>query len=912
MRDPHLPPSGLLDRADERDVLDRLVAGVRAGESRVLVLRGEAGVGKTALLGHLSAAAEGCRIARAAGVESEMELAFAGLHALCAPMLGRLKHLPDPQRDALSTAFGLSAGPPPDRFMVGLAVLSLLADAAEEQPLICIVDDAQWLDRVSAQTLAFVARRLLAERVGLVFALRESGGEHALDGLPELVIEGLAADEARQLLDATIPGPLDERVQARILGEAGGNPLALLELPRGLKPVAVAGGFGLPADMPLTSRLEQGFMRRLEPLPAETRRLLLLAAAEPVGDVPLLWRAAETLGIAPDAAGPARAAGLFEIEARVRFRHPLVRSAVYRAAAAPERREVHRALAGAIDAQLDPDRRAWHRARAAEGPDEAVARELQLSAGRAQARGGLAAAAAFLEQAATLTPDPGLRGMRALAAAEAMLHAGAFEEALGLLTTAGEAPLDELSRARVNLLRAQIAFASSHGSEALSLLLAAARRLEPLDDALARATYLEALSAAVLTDRAGGPRVARAARQLSPAPSRSRMDLLLDGMTALFTDGYAAAAPIRQRVVRAFRSEDLTVAEGLRWLWIASVEAAEVWDDEGWSVLSALHVDMARAAGALSVLPLTLHSQSVAHVFAGELDAAVSLVAELDAVCRATGTTLAPYAALVLAAWRGREQEFVDILEAELAEVVARGEASGVSIAQWARAVLANGLGRYDEAVLAARQAAEHPHDPAPANWGLSELVEAAARSGQPELAADAFARLEPITRAGGTDWALGFQARAHALLSDGDAAELLYREAIERLGRTRLRGEHARARLLYGEWLRRTGRRVDARRQLRAAYELLAGIGAEAFAERARRELLATGETVRRLTNETRDALTPQEAQIARLAAEGETNTEIGAQLFISPRTVEYHLRKVFTKLGVSSRKELRGAFAG
>jgi DNA-binding CsgD family transcriptional regulator len=914
MLDAHRSSSAFLDRDSERDMLERLVAGVRVGQSRVLVLRGEAGVGKTALLGHLSAAAEGCRIARAAGVESEMELAFAGLHALCAPMLDRLGHLPGPQREALSTAFGLSAGPPPDRFLVGLAVLSLLADVAEDRPLICIVDDAQWLDRVSAQTLAFVARRLLAERVGLVFALRESGDEHVLDGLPELVIEGLAAEDARLLLDATIPGPLDERVQARILDEAGGNPLALLELPRALKPTAVAGGFGLSGEMPLPSRIEQGFVRRLEPLSVDTRRLLLLAAAEPVGDVRLLWRAAERLGIGPEAARAALAADLVEIGVRVRFRHPLVCSAAYRSASAAERREIHRALADATDTRLDPDRRAWHRARAADGPDEAVAGELERSAGRAQARGGLAAAAAFLEQATALTPDPARRGMRALAAAEAMMRAGAFDAALVLLTTAEETPLDALPRARIDLLRAQIAFASSHGSEAAPLLLAAARQLEPLDDALARDTYLEAFTAAILAGRAE-PRVAevaRAARRLPPAPGRSRgSDLLLDSAIALFTDGYAAATAIRQRAVRAFRGDDLTVEEGLRWLWFASSEAAELWDDDSWSVLSARHVDMARAVGALSVLPLTLNSRAVADVLAGELDAAASAVEELNAVQQATGTVIAPYAALVLAAWRGRQHEVGDLIEAALGDVVARGEGVGVLIAQWARAVLANGLGRYDDAVLAAREAAEHPHDPAPAHWGLSELVEAAIRSGRPELAADAFARLEAITRAAGTDWALGIQARAHALLSDGDAAEYLYSEAIERLGRTRLRGELARARLVYGEWLRRTGRRVDAREQLRAAYELLAGIGADAFAERARRELHATGETVRRRTNETRQALTPQEAEIARLAAEGHTNPEIGTRLFISARTVEYHLRKVFTKLDVSSRKELRRALA-
>jgi DNA-binding CsgD family transcriptional regulator len=463
------------------------------------------------------------------------------------------------------------------------------------------------------------------------------------------------------------------------------------------------------------------------------------------------------------------------------------------------------------------------------------------------------------------------------------------------------------------LLRAQITFASRHGSEAAPLLLAAARRLQPLDDGLARETYLEAFSAAILAGRAGGPgtaEVARAARRLPPAPRQSRSDLLLDSLTALFTDGYAAATPIRQRAVRAFRSHDLTVEEGLRWLWRASSDAAELWDDESWFVLSARHVDIARAAGALSVLPLTLHSRAVAHVLAGELDAAASLVAELDAVQQATGTTLAPYAALALAAWRGRDQEVGDLIEAALDEVVARGESIGVLITQWARAVLANGLGRHDEAVLAAREAAEHPHDAGPANWGLSELVEAAAKSGQPELATDAFARLEVITRAGATDWALGVQARAHALLSDGEAAERLYREAIERLERTRVRGELARTRLLYGEWLRlQEGRGADARAQLRIAFELLTRIGAEAFAERARRELLATGETVRRPANGLRDALTPQETHIARLAADGRTNPEIGAQLFISPRTVEYHLRKVFGKLNVSSRRELAEA---
>src|SRR4051794_39906779 len=465
MLDAHPPSPGLLNRAGERDALERLVAGVRAGQSRVLVLRGEAGVGKTALLRHLSAAASGFRVARAAGVESEMELAYAGLQALCAPMLGRLEQLPDPQRDALSTAFGLSAGPRPDRFLVGLAVLSLLADAAEEQPLLIMVDDAQWLDRVSAQTLAFVARRLLAERLGLVFALRESGDEHLLEGLPELVIEGLAADEARLLLDTTIAGPLDERVKARILGEARGNPLALIELPRGWAPAALAGGFGLPDARPLASRIEHTYLQRVETLPRDAQLLLLAAAAEPLGDLSLLWRAAEQLGIGSDAVRPAEAAGLLELRAQVRFPHPLVRSAVYRAADPSDRRDVHMALADSTDPAVDPDRRAWHRAHATASPDEAVAAELVRSADRAQGRGGLAAAAAFLQQAAELTPDPADRVERSLAAAQVKLDVADFASATELLAAAELGPVDELQRARLEPVGAGGGFARRGGRD---------------------------------------------------------------------------------------------------------------------------------------------------------------------------------------------------------------------------------------------------------------------------------------------------------------------------------------------------------------------------------------------------------------------------------------------------------------
>jgi DNA-binding CsgD family transcriptional regulator len=904
--DNHVSRERLLDRDRERGVLDRLVAETRAGQGRVLVLRGEAGIGKTALLGYLSTAAEGCRIARIAGVESEMELAFAGLHALCAPLLGRLEHLPVPQRDALNTAFGMSGGSPPDRFLVGLALLSLLADAAEEQPLICIVDDAQWLDRVTVQTLAFVARRLLAEQVALVFALRESGDDHELEGLPEVVIEGLATADASRLLDATVPGPLDVRVRDWILGEAGGNPLALLELPREQSAVAIPGGFGLSLEIPLTSRIEQGFVRQLEPFPAVTRQLLLLAAAEPVGDVTLLWRAAERLGIGPEVAAPAEAAGLVEIGARVRFRHPLLRSAAYRAASAPERREVHRALAEATDERLDPDRRAWHRARAADRPDEAVAGELERSAGRAQARGGLSAAAAFLQRAAELTPDPGTRVERSLAAAQVRLDVADAASASDLLAAAGLGPVDELQRARLQRLGAQIAFAGQRGGEAPLLLLEAARRLDPLDAAMARETYLEAIAAAMFAGRLGaGPNereVAEAARASNRVPDQGAAGRLLDALVTRFTEGYAASVAPLSRALRAFGEPD-GGGQDRRWLWLACRLAQDLWDDELWHMLAARGVRLARETGALHLLPNALNYLAAFNVHSGAFGTAAALTDEVDSITQATGIPPLRYAAAMLAAARGDEAPA--LLERSRQDAAERGEGSAISLWWWLTALRHNGHGQYDEALAAARQACER-EDVMAYGWALAELVEAAVRGGRPGEAAAALDRLSERTRASGTPWALGIQARCRALLSDDES---LYQESAGRLARSRAAVELARSRLLYGEWLRRENRRIDAREQLRAAHEMFGRMGAAAFADRARRELSATGETVRKRTVETVDELTAQEAQVARLAAQGRTNPEIGALLFISPRTVEYHLHKVFPKLGISSRRELRKA---
>jgi len=891
------------------------VASVRAGSSRALVLRGDAGVGKSALVEYLVAHASGCVIGRAVGVESEMELAYAGLQQLCAPFLDRLERLPGPQRDALGTAFGLREGEAPDRFLVGLAALSLLSDAAEEGPVVCVVDDAQWLDAASEQALAFVARRLGAESVGMVFAVREPFGERYLGGLPELAVGGLDDHDARELLGTVLAGPLDERVRDRIVAETHGNPLALLELPRGRTLAELAGGFGLPDIPALSGRIEQSFRGRLAALPPPTRLLLLIAAAEPVGDPVLVWRAAAEIGIGPDAAAPAAAAGLVDFGAQVRFGHPLVRSAVKGAAAPEERQRVHRALADITDVDMDPDRRAWHLAHATAGLDEDVAAELERSADRARARGGLAAGAAFHERAVELTPEPKRRAQRALLAAKSKHQAGADDAALRLLALAKAGPLDELEQARAQLLHAQVTFATTRGRDAPPLLLAAAMRLEPLDPTLARETYLDAFAAAFSADRLvrGGDarEVAAAVLAADWDPSTRACDLLLDGLAMLTREGYAAAAPALKVALRAFRSERVSEEGELRWLWLANRIARALADDEAWDELTARHLELARRAGAFSALPVALTDRVLVELFSGRIGVAMSLAAESDAVVEATGSHPTLRTSLVLANWRGRDAEARALIEASQQDVLRRGEGLWLAANDWGSAIRYNGLGRYQEALGAAERAAEAARGLGPSMWLLAELIEAAARSGLVERATRPLAQLAEIAHAAGTDWALGTHARAAAILAEGEAAERLYREAIERLSRIKTRATLARAHLLYGEWLRREHRRADGREQLRIAHTMLGDMGMEAFADRARHELLATGETVRKRTVETLDELTPQEAQVARLAARGQTNPEIGAQLFLSPRTVEWHLSKVFGKLGIGSRKELSAALS-
>jgi DNA-binding CsgD family transcriptional regulator/tetratricopeptide (TPR) repeat protein len=925
----------LIGRANELEVLFQLVD--RASEQgEALVVHGEPGVGKTSLLRAASrhASERGALVLRTAGVQSEVDLAFSGLHQLLAPVLGSLSRsplgqhtapsdqrsgapsvdvidrLPAPKQQALRAVFGLGPGPVTDRFMVGLAVLGLLSEIAEERPLLCLVDDAQWLDGASAHVLTFVARRLLAEPIAILIGVRQPGDE--VRGLPKLEIRGLREGDARALLGSVIPYLLDERVRERIVAETRGNPLALLELPRGLSPTQLAGGFGLVGEQVLPGRIEESFLRQLDALPKDVRSLLQLAAAEPVGDPMLVWDAADRLGIGVSAAAAAEAQGLLAIGERVMFRHPLVRSAVYRSAAPKERRAVHLALAEVTDPQLDPDRRAWHLAAAAAGPDEEVASELERSAGRAQARGGLSAAAGFLQRSVELSREPARRTDRALAAAQANLHAGAFDAALGMLAMAETGSLDEFQRARIDLLRGETMFASGLGSDAPSLLLKAAKRLESLDLKLARETYLSAWGAAAFAEREGAgdlPEVSRAARALPPRTEPPRPpELLLDGLALLITDGRAAAAPRLRQAASCF-SGRVSIEEGPRWGWLATAASFVMWDNDGARAVCARQIQLVRDTGALEGLPLYLVALGLATAWSGDFEGAASVIAELDEVTAATGAQIPPFAELLLLALRGREGEASALIASTLERAAHVAQGPAATEAHWAAAVLHNGLGRYEEALTAAQQASSDPLDLYPSMWALPELVEAAVRCGQDELARHALERLAATTQPSGTDFSLGLEARSRALLTADEAAEGLYRESIERLGCTRLRPELARAHLLYGEWLRRESRRVDARAQLRKAHDVFVAIGMEAFAGRARVELLATGEKVRKRRAETRDELTAQERQIALLAGDGLSNPEIGTRLFLSPRTIEWHLRKVFPKLGISSRRGLAEA---
>jgi DNA-binding CsgD family transcriptional regulator len=933
--EPRTPRLTLVGRRRECEAIDRVIASLSGGQSRALLLRAEAGAGKTALLQYAADRASAFRPLRATGIESEMELAYAGLHQLCAPLLDRLGSLPVPQQEALGVAFGLRSGHAPERFLVGLAVLGLLADAASEHPVVCLIDDAQWLDRASAQVLAFVARRVVAESVGILFAVREPVAD-LWAGVEDLIVGGLEPADARQLLESVVPTPVDPDVRNRIVAETRGNPLALIELSRGL--VAAAGGYGTVGSGNLTGRIEDRFVERVRALPPAAQSTLLVAAVEPVGDCALILRAAEALGFDVAAMTPAIEDDLVELGAQVRFRHPLVRSAVVRANPRSARQEAHRALAAATDAAVDPDRRAWHLAEAATGLDEEVAAELVRSARRAQARGGLAAAAAFRARGAELTPDPALRSRRALAAAEDTFRSGAMSETLRLLDLADVTLFDQHQRARGELVRARVVSNTTRGRGAAARLVKAAQLLEPHDGQTALATYadavLAALTAGTHAEGIGLPDLAAVLLAARPAPPLGVLAAAaadaLHGFGVLVAEGYTAAAPRLREALDSFVEHAVTdipsdpavgpdrrddVGDGaahdhlLEWLPLSCLIARTLFDDRAYDLLSARAVRTSRNEGALSLLPLFMAERTSFLLLSGETAAAESLAQSLQPIIEATRTPASMTRAGWLATFRGDEPRKREVTERLRAQIAERGEGQWLTTVAWQDALLYNSLGRYPEALAAAESGAGHPYDIGLAGWLLPEHVEAAARAGVPERGREPLSRLEALAAASGTDWALGVAARSAALLADDGSAEPRYREAISRLERTQIRTALGRAHLLFGEWLRRQNRRVESREHLRTAHQIFVAAGGEAFAERARRELSATGEVVHRPSAGPVDELTAQERQIAVLAARGNTNPEIGEQLFLSPRTIEWHLGKVFTKLGVTSRRQLADA---
>jgi DNA-binding CsgD family transcriptional regulator len=908
----HAPRRALLGRRQEQRLLAGLLTEVRAGRSGVLVLRGEAGVGKSALLADLAARASDLQTIQISGAESEMELAYAAVHQLCAPLQPGIDRLPDPQKKALQVALGLCDGQPPEALLIGLAVLTLLENASAQRPIICIIDDVQWIDSASLQTLAFVARRILAEPVAMIFAGREHGAERELAALPELVVGGLQIPDARTLLAQVLPGRLDPQMRENILAEAGGNPLALLELPRALTPAEMAGGYGLASAKPLASRIEQTFDRRLSALPEATRTLLLLAAAEPTGEPEWLWRAATLLGIGEEAATPAEAADLIHLDSRIRFRHPLVRSAVYRHASLAARRRAHAALAQVIAGPAAEDYRAWHRAHAAAGPDEQVADELQHAAERARARGGVAAAAAFLAVAVELTPNGTERAKRALAAAQARLDAGDPERASKLLLIVEEDARDPLLRARSDLVRAKLAFAVSRGSDAPPLLLAAAKRLATLDPLTARDTFLEALMASIIVGRLSNAdyntiTVAEAA-QSAPRPSGAprAVDLLLDGLIVRLTDGYVAAAPLLKVAIAQFLREDEEGLADPRWHDITNRVLLDLFDPDVYDSLTTRQLEKLQAAGALTVLPVALTTRAGMRVTRGEFSEAAALLQQAELITTALGAPHQRYIEPNLAANRGNQHLTRELLKASIDEATQRGEGFALSVAHYSAAILHNGLSQYTDALAACESALEYD-DLGLSNYVLVEMVEAAARCNLPTVAQAALDRLVERADASGTDTARGLAARSKALIAGDESAEAEYQTAIWHLERSPMVVYTARTHLVYGEWLRRNGRRVDARAQLRTAFEMFTTMGAEAFAERTRREIESTGESLRKRTPSSAAVLSTQESYIVRLAREGYTNAEIAGNLYLSPRTVEWHLSKIFNKLAVTSRRELR-----
>jgi DNA-binding CsgD family transcriptional regulator len=903
--------TALLDREAERGQIDRVLEMARQGRSAVLILQGEPGTGKTTLLDYAVESGRDFEIVRLLGIESESELGFAALHQLVLPFAAGLSSLPAPQRDALGGALGLRRTDSPDRFLLALAALTMLADAAAMRPLLCVVDDAQWLDRESAGIMGFVARRLSADAIAMLFAVR-SPSERGVDleGIPWVQIGGLPPEQAGQLLASAAAGRVDRDVSERIIVQTGGNPLGLIELGGELSREQLAGEISLPELLPVGEGLQARYLRQIRSMPADTQILLLAAAADPTGDPALLWRAGEFLGFGVGAAAAAEAEGLLRLGPVVSFRHPLIRSAVYHGAALADRVRVHEALARATDPQQAADLQAWHRAEAAIGPDEGVAGELERAADRARERGGWAARARLLTRAAALTPDADDRFRRVLAAAAAETTAGACVRGQALLdSVAGQ--LDDPGRQAAALrVQGTIRYAQDQAAEAASVLLDAARRLAPLDPALARATLLEALAAARISGRlaktgAGDADIAHAARSL-PVPSRPDAtigDLVLDADATLLLDGHEAAVPVVKRAVAAMLAVPISSAELLALTAVGCAAASALGDDHVlYSLASRLEVQ-ARDQGAVPPLSIALIFSGFSELYAGHLGQAHARYNERGAIEATRGGSCEVGHALVLA-WRGQAAEARAEAAAAARVAVEQGEGWKLALLEYARAVLALGMGHYEEALAAAPQG--YQENVLLRTFALPDLIEAAVRCGERETAEQALASVASRAAASPTPLMLGLLARSRALLGSETGTEALYQEAIGYLQQARGRVHLARVELLYGEWLRRERRQRDAREHLHTAYGVFRDIGADGFAERARLELAAAGGMAGPAASSPGGGLTPQELQVAALAAAGFTNVEIASRLFISPKTVDYHLGKVYRKVGVGSRREL------
>jgi DNA-binding CsgD family transcriptional regulator len=905
---------GLLGRGEERSRLDEILTRARQGNSTALVIRGEPGVGKTALLDYTQGAAAGMQVIRVDAVETEMQLSFAALHQLLRPGLAILDSLPAPQAAALRLAFGMQEGRTPDRFLVSLAAMGLLAEQAARQSLLCLVDDAHCLDRESADALAFVARRLYGDSIAIIFAVREPPARPGpLDGLPELRLAGLAEADAWALLAATAGPALLRPDGTRILAETGGNPLALIEIGQELASGQLSSDLPLPEPLPVGRQLEQRYLREIQGLPRDTRALLLAAAADPTGDPGLLWRAGQDLGFSSEAAAPAEARQLITIRDVVRFRHPLIRSAVYYGASFAQRQHTHDRLAAATS-PAEPDQRAWHLAQAVTGPDEAVAEELERAGARARGRGGWSSAAALFHRAATLSVSQAERARRLLSAAEASGNAGALNRAQAEVDAAATYRDDPRHTGLALRVQARIHHARRQPAKATSALLAAATRVGPVDIRLARDILVEAIVEAQISGRLADPGttrrdVARVTQTLALPPGSAATigDLLLDADTALQLRGLEAASPLLRGAIDAVRQETADPPEMFRWLAAACADATILVDDTRLRELSRRMEAAAREQGAMIDLALALSHAGVSGLLGGDLGEAERYFAELTAISEARGQPWS-IGSLLITAWRGPPEHACALLTQVADEANRQGQGYQLVFADYARCILELGRGRYEAAYAGFAAGVD---DTSQVKFVLADLVEAAQRSGHAEAAADLVARLAMLAAASPGPVLLGFLSRARALTAgDAAGAEDHYREAIDQHGRASGPAHLARSHLVYGEWQRRARRLRDARVSLRTAYQLFEDIGARGFAERTRLELSAAGENLpARAADRDGYNLTPQEAEVTRLAAAGATNAEIAAQLYLSPNTVDYHLRKVFRKLGVTSRRQLAHA---